>query len=189
MCINKIYCFSDKNVLHFGVIVCSLGARYKSYCSNLVRTLLVNPTDSIKDNYEFLLEVEEELIKHLKAGAKLCDVYQAGLSFVKSKKPHLVDSMTKNFGFAMGIEFRESSLLIAPKTTAVLKKNMVFNLNVGFANLSNKDGTDKESKVYALFIGDTVLVNEVRGKGFCKVFEWEIIIFLGVSGWTCNNIY
>lgn len=44
----KFSVVSDKNILHFGAIVCSLGARYKSYCSNIVRTLLVNPTDAIQ---------------------------------------------------------------------------------------------------------------------------------------------
>lgn len=44
----KFSIVSDKNTLHFGVIVCSLGARYKSYCSNIVRTLLVNPTKTIE---------------------------------------------------------------------------------------------------------------------------------------------
>lgn len=45
----KFSAVSDKNTtLHFGVIVCSLGARYKSYCSNIVRTLLVNPTKTIE---------------------------------------------------------------------------------------------------------------------------------------------
>jgi len=45
----KFSAVSDKNTtLHFGVIICSLGARYKSYCSNIVRTLLVNPTKTIE---------------------------------------------------------------------------------------------------------------------------------------------
>jgi len=61
----------------------------------------------------------------------------------------------------MGIEFRESSLMIAPKTTACVKKGQVYNLCVGLSGLTNKDGADKESKVYALYVGDTVLVNEV----------------------------
>lgn len=46
--INNIFFFSDKNILHFGVIICSLGLRYKSYCSNIIRTILVNPTEEIK---------------------------------------------------------------------------------------------------------------------------------------------
>lgn len=62
----------------------------------------------------------------------------------------------------MGIEFRESSLMIGPKTTATTRKGQVYNLNVGLSNLVNKDAKEKESKVYALFVGDTVCVNEVR---------------------------
>ncbi|XP_026672343.1 FACT complex subunit spt16 isoform X1 [Ceratina calcarata] len=156
----KFSVVSDKNTLHFGVIVCSLGARYKSYCSNIVRTLLVNPTKSIEDSYNFLLQLEEEIFKKLVAGVKISEVYEAGVKYVKDEKPDMLDHLTKNFGFAMGIEFRESSLLIGPKTHAVVKKGMVFNVNVGLANLTNPEATDKEGKVYALFIGDTVMVNE-----------------------------
>ncbi|CAH0383891.1 unnamed protein product [Bemisia tabaci] len=156
----KFSASSDKNNLHFGVIVCSVGARYKSYCSNIVRTLLVNPTSEIKDNYVFLCDLFEKLLTVLQAGTKLCDVYEAGVSFAKETKPDFVDHLTKNFGFAMGIEFRESSLLIAPKTTTPARKNQIYNLNVGLAGLANKEASDKEGKTYAFFIGDTVLVNE-----------------------------
>ncbi|KAL3199650.1 hypothetical protein MRX96_001403 [Rhipicephalus microplus] len=62
--------------------------------------------------------------------------------------------------FATGIEFRESSLVIQPKTTAVARKGMVFNINIGFSGLPLKGSGDEGIKTYALFIGDTVLVNE-----------------------------
>lgn len=61
-------CPSDKNHMHFGAITCAMGIRYKSYCSNLVRTLMVDPTQEMQDNYNFLLQVEEELQKELKHG-------------------------------------------------------------------------------------------------------------------------
>lgn len=156
----KFSALSDKNNLHFGSIICSLGARYKSYCSNIVRTLLVNPTEEIQNNYNFLLNVEEEVMKKLQSGVKLSEVYDAGYEYIKKEKPALLEHVTKNFGFAMGIEFKESSLMIGPKTTAVAKKGMVFNLNIGFSNLQNKEASDKEGKIYALFIGDTVMVND-----------------------------
>ena len=38
---------------------------------------------------------------------------------------------------------------------------MVFNINAGFSGLVNESAEESESKNYALFIGDTVLVNEV----------------------------
>ena len=57
--------------------------------------------------------------------------------------------------FATGLEFREASLGVSPKCVLSVAAGMVFNINLGFAGLS--DG----GKQYALFIGDTVLVNEV----------------------------
>uniref|UniRef100_U5EVZ2 FACT complex subunit n=1 Tax=Corethrella appendiculata TaxID=1370023 RepID=U5EVZ2_9DIPT len=156
----KFSALSDKNHLHFGAIVCSLGVRYKSYCSNIVRTLLVNPTETMQKHYNFLVNLEEEILKKLVTGVKCSDVYEAGLEYAKKEEPKLVDKLTKTFGFATGIEFRENSITISPKCVAVLKKGMIFNVNVGLSGLENKEASDKESKIYALFIGDTVLIND-----------------------------
>lgn len=156
----KFSVMSDKNYLHFGSIVCSLGARYKNYCSNISRTLLVNPSDQIQKNYTFVLDLEEELLKLLVPGKKLSEVYESGIAYVKKERPDLVDNLVKTFGFAMGIEFRESSLMIGPKCNAIVKKNMFFNVYVGLSGLSNKEANDKESKTYALFLGDSILVND-----------------------------
>ncbi|XP_034481273.1 FACT complex subunit spt16 isoform X2 [Drosophila innubila] len=156
----KFSAAADKNHLHFGVIVCSLGARYKSYCSNISRTFLVNPTEAMQENYTFLVNVQEEILKLLIPNAKLCEVYEKTLAYVKKEKPSMVDNLTKSFGFAMGLEFRENSIVIGPKCQALIKKNMVFNLHVGISNLTNPDAADKEGKTYALFIGDTVLVGD-----------------------------
>lgn len=170
----KFSAVSDKNNLHFGSIICCLGTRYKSYCSNLVRTLLVNPSEEVQNNYNFLLNLEEEVLKKLQAGVKLCEVYEAGIQYVKKEKPNLLENLTKNFGFAMGIEFKESSLLIGPKTTAVAKKGMVFNVNIGLSNLQNPDASDKEGKTYALFVGDTVMVNESQSASTLTVSKKKI---------------
>ena len=50
------------------MITCCLGARYKQYCSNLVRTMMVDPSQEQQDNYEFLLKVQEEIISKLRHG-------------------------------------------------------------------------------------------------------------------------
>jgi nucleosome binding factor SPN SPT16 subunit len=34
---------SDDQRLKLGVILCSLGVRYKSYCSNIARTFMIDP--------------------------------------------------------------------------------------------------------------------------------------------------
>uniref|UniRef100_A0A3Q1C5N4 FACT complex subunit n=1 Tax=Amphiprion ocellaris TaxID=80972 RepID=A0A3Q1C5N4_AMPOC len=158
----KFSVVSDKNHMHFGAITCAMGIRYKSYCSNLVRTLMVDPPQEMQDNYNFLLQVEEELLKELKHGVKICDAYSTVLEYVKKEKSDLVAKLTKNLGFAMGIEFREGSLVLNAKNQYKLKKGMVLSISLGFADLVNKDAKKDEQKKYALFIGDTIQINEVR---------------------------
>ena len=105
---------SDKENLHFGAIVCSLGLRYRSYCSNIVRTMLVDPSQEVQDLYTYLVDLEDLIINKLRDGVKLSDVYSAAMANVKKEKPEIVDKINKNFGFAMGIEFREGALVIGP---------------------------------------------------------------------------
>ena len=64
--------------------------------------------------------------------------------------------------FVTGIEFRESSLVIGPKNSALVKKGMVFNINLGLSDLDNNESNDDRYKKYALFLSDTVVVGEVR---------------------------
>jgi len=151
---------SDKNNLHFGAIVCCMGVRYKNYCSNICRTFMVNPPEKMQKDYEFLLGVFDVLVTKLVDGVKLSTVYEELVSHVKSKRPDLVEKFTKGAGFGMGIEFRESSMVIGPKTNLKAVKNQVYNVNIGFSGMKNSEGKDKESKEYALFVGDTVVVND-----------------------------
>jgi len=62
----------------------------------------------------------------------------------------------------MGIEFREGSLLISSKSDVTAQKGMIFNISVGFSDLDNPEAKTSEGKKYALYLGDTVLVNEVN---------------------------
>lgn len=74
--------------------------------------------------------------------------------------------------FVTGIEFREGSLVISPKNNTPIKKGMVFNVAVGFSDLSNKESEDDKFKKYSLFIGDTVVVQEVclRLRGVLHIY-------------------
>ena len=51
---------------------------------------------------------------------------------------------------------------------------MIFNVNVGFSGLLNKEAKEDAGKKYALFIGDTVLVNQV-GRPLCRLPEFRHI--------------
>ena len=53
-------------------------------------------------------------------------VYQAVKNnLAASKFPKLADKLGKSIGFAMGIDFRESSLLVATKSTQSAKKGII----------------------------------------------------------------
>jgi len=156
----KFSVVSDKENLHFGAIVCSLGVRYKSYCSNIVRTMLVDPSQEVQDLYTYLVSLEDLIVAKMQAGVKLSSVYSAAMDNVKKERPELVEKMNKNFGFAMGIEFREGCLVIGPNCDAKLKKGMVFNVNVGVTGITQKGAKDSKGKTVALFVGDTVEVRE-----------------------------
>lgn len=122
MCIIEL--FSDKNQLHFGTIVCSLGLRYRSYCSNICRTVLVDPPKPLQDVYSLLLETEEKIMDTLRPGVELCEVYNTAVEYVKSKRPELVDKMIKSLGFVTGSEFRVSSMVINSKNTTKVEKGL-----------------------------------------------------------------
>lgn len=156
----KFSAVSDKEYVHFGAIICSFGARYKSYCSNIVRTMLVNPSDKIQKTYDFLLSLEEHILSKLKPGTRLGDVYSSTMSMVKKENPDLVDKLTKNFGFSMGIEFRDASISIMANSDVKVAKGMIFNVNIGIGGLTNKDASDSKGKNVSLFVGDTVVVND-----------------------------
>ncbi|XP_066426257.1 FACT complex subunit SPT16 [Molothrus aeneus] len=156
----KFSVVSDKSHMHFGAITCSMGIRYKSYCSNLVRTLMVDPSQDMQDHYSFLLTLQDVLLRELRHGARLCDVYAAVMDVVKKQRPELLGKITKNLGFAMGIEFREGSLVINSKNQQRLRKGMVFSVNVGLSELPNREAKRPEERSYALFLGDTVMVDE-----------------------------
>lgn len=156
----KFSVVSDKNMLHFGVIICSLGVRYKSYCSNIVRTLLVNPPQAMQDNYTFLVATEEFLLGKLKPNTPINEAYEETVAYVRRERPDLIEKLTKTFGFVTGIEFREGSLVIGAKNSIPVKKGMVFIVAIGFSDLKNSQAEDEKSKTYSLFIGDTVVALE-----------------------------
>jgi nucleosome binding factor SPN SPT16 subunit len=50
----------------------------------------VDPSEKIQSTYELLVNTEEHILTEMKDGAKLSDVYNSALAFVKKHKPELV---------------------------------------------------------------------------------------------------
>nr|KYP76018.1 FACT complex subunit SPT16 [Cajanus cajan] len=153
---------SNDELLHYdsaSVILCAVGARYKSYCSNIARTFLIDADPLQSRAYGVLLKAHEAVIGSLKPGNRLSAAYQAAVSVIENDAPDLISYLTKSAGTGLGIEFRESGLNINAKNEQVVKEGMVFNVSLGFQNLQSESIKSK-SKQFSLLLADTVIINK-----------------------------
>eukprot|EP00299_Pterocystis_sp_00344_P019155 c9530_g1_i1.p1 GENE.c9530_g1_i1~~c9530_g1_i1.p1 ORF type:complete len:1032 (+),score=277.64 c9530_g1_i1:108-3098(+) len=153
----KLSAQSDDSPFNPSVIITSIGVRYSSYCSNLSRTFLINSSPTINANYKLLVHAFDEGLKEMVPKKKCCDVYNAVQKYIKEKAPQLADSLLKNFGSGIGLEFKETFAQLTAQSTRVIEAGMVFNFRVGFENLTNTDAKSTV-KTYALLVADTILV-------------------------------
>ncbi|KFA67899.1 hypothetical protein S40285_04075 [Stachybotrys chlorohalonatus IBT 40285] len=148
---------NDDN-LHAGIIIAALGLRYKSYCSTIARTYLVDPNKSQESNYKLLCLIHNTIIKEIRDGMAAKDVYNKALGIVKSKKPELEKHFLKNVGWGIGLENKDPTLVLNAKNQRTLRDGMTLIINTGFQDIENPEPQDKNSKVYALVLTDTIRV-------------------------------
>lgn len=156
----KVSAESNADPMKSGIILASMGIKYKDYCANIGRTFIIGPDKSQEANYTFLLELQQAVLKQMKAGTAIKQVHQAAIDYIKQKKPELEEHFVKTLGFGTGIDFRDSSYLINAKNERTLRENMVFNVSLGFQNLPDPKN---KGKTYALLLTDTVRVGKETG--------------------------
>lgn len=150
---------TKKPLVGDGVILASLGLRYKSYCSNIGRTFLIDPTKEMESNYEFLLKLQEHIVqKLLNTNTTGKQVYEGALEFINKEKPELSKYFPKNCGWLLGIEFRDSNFVLNVKNEKKLANGMIIALTIGF------QGIEEDGKKYSLILSDTYEVTENGGE-------------------------
>lgn len=162
----RVSASSNEDILSPDVIICSIGARYKSYCANISRSFLIDAPPKIEQTYTLLLSLFNACLESMIIGNELKDVYQAALDFLTKKNSALLSHLPKTLGFAVGIEFRDSSLVLNSSNTTKFVDDMIFNLSVGFHNVpllpEDKTGTTsaaiKKLSVFSLLLSDTVRI-------------------------------
>ncbi|KAJ4721703.1 FACT complex subunit SPT16-like [Melia azedarach] len=152
---NDTYLYYDST----SVIICAIGCRYNSYCSNVARTFLIDANAMQSKAYEVLLKAHEAAINALKSGNKVSAVYEAAVSVVEKDAPELAANMTRTAGTGIGLEFRESGLSLNAKNDRKLKAGMVFNVSLGFQKLQTETKNPKTQK-FSVLLADTVIVGE-----------------------------
>ncbi|KIV92656.1 hypothetical protein PV10_03929 [Exophiala mesophila] len=149
---------ADDDNLHSGCIVAGLGFRYKTYASVLARTYLIDPSKSQTANYKLLMSAHAAALKEIKDGALPKDVYNKSLGVLKAKRPDLEKHFGRDIGGAIGIEVKDSKMLINGKNTKPLKDGMTLSITTSLTDLTNDKPQDSKGKLYTLVITDTVRV-------------------------------
>lgn len=152
---------NDDN-LHAGIIIAAMGLRYKSYCSTIARTYLVDPNKSQESNYKLLTLIHNTIIKEIRDGMTAKEVYGKALSIIKSKKPEMEKHFLKNVGWGIGLENKDPTLVLNGKNQRALKDGMTLIINTGFHEIENPQPQDKSSKLYSLVLTDTIRVTSVE---------------------------
>ena len=155
----RISAQSTADKLKPDIIIASLGARYKMYCSNIARTFLVDPPKKVSETYELLLEMQEACLKQMRSGNQLKEVYKAAVSYLQTNgREDLISHLPKIVGFSQGLDFRDATLSLSSKNGVTFKKGMTFCLSVGFQNLelssSDREDTPEKSAVSVTNLSD-----------------------------------
>ena len=160
----KITAQSNNEVLKYDTIVVSLGARYASYCSNVSRTMFVDPTKQQEKYYGALLKAHGACMSAMRPGNTLSSAYAAAVeSFNESGCPELTKHLANRYiGFGMGLEFKESAFNVTEKNEKKFETGMVFNVSISLSGLRNEDEKSRgeQPEEYAMQVSDTVLVKQ-----------------------------
>ncbi|KAI7938012.1 hypothetical protein MJO28_014932 [Puccinia striiformis f. sp. tritici] len=135
------------------IFLVRLGTQYKSYPSDVSRTIMINSCPNQEDNYVYLLELHKFAIKSMNEGIAANELYHAIKAKVATERPELKSSLPQSFGSALGVEFDDSDLSLNAKCTRVLKTSMLFSLSLSFTKI--QDPTHSNIP-YTLRITDTV---------------------------------
>lgn len=170
----KLSAQPDDGNLHAGTIFAGIGLRYKTYCAAVGRTYLVDPDKTQSSNYKLLQAVHELVLKEIKDGAVIKDVYNKAVGLIRSKKPDMEKYFVKTLGAGIGIELKDSNLNLNGKNTRQLKDGMTLYITTGFTDVPNSDTKDKKSQVYTLGITDTIRVARSEAIVFTKEADSDL---------------
>jgi nucleosome binding factor SPN SPT16 subunit len=163
----------DDQNMHAGIIVSALGIRYQSYASLVARTYLVDPSKEQEANYKLLVQIHETILSTIKDGITTREVYSKALNVLKQKRPDLEKHFQKNVGYGIGIETKDGTLMLSPKSGRTLKDGMTLVIQTGLQDIENKGSQAKKVKTYSLVLADTVRVAASKAINFTRDAKYD----------------
>jgi len=158
---------SDADAINDDVVVVEFGARFANYCTNVARTFFVEPLPSLEKCYAALRGIHTACVDVMRDGHSLSAVAAAAYAYLEAKDlGHLTKFLPKhNFGFALGLDFRDDDLVLTRNNPRNFQARMIFNLAIGLHNVPldaserrKARGAIRELKKISMLLADTVLV-------------------------------
>ncbi len=120
--------YEPQNIkLKKGFCVIDFGIKYKGYCSDITRTIYIGkPNEKEKEIYNFLLKIQNNLIKNIKINDKCEKIYNNCVKQLKNYSKYF----THGLGHGVGIEIHELPNL-TPNSKDKIENNMVFTIEPG----------------------------------------------------------
>lgn len=121
---------TNKKVAEGDFITIDFGAKYKGYCSDITRTIVVGKVKNkkMKEIYDTVLQANLEAIKVVKPGIKAKEVDKAARDYIASNG--YGEYFTHSTGHGIGLLIHDE-LGIYLTSETVLEENMVFTIEPG----------------------------------------------------------
>ncbi|MBR3152728.1 MAG: M24 family metallopeptidase [Clostridia bacterium] len=144
------------------IVLLDFGCKYKSYCSDMTRTIFVSYVeDEYKEAYDLVKELNEATICELKDGTNLKLVTKDINDKIKENRFSVMHSP----GHGVGLDVHEEPFY-KTNIDVLLKENMVITVEPG-VYISGRFG---------IRIEDTVWVNKIEAKSLTKSSKEYVII-------------
>ncbi len=155
---------TDRKIRRGDVVILDYGARYRSYCSDITRTLVVGePPENVESVYETVKEAQEKAFQAVKDGVTAEHVDDVARGHIE--RAGYGEYFIHRTGHGIGLDVHEEPY-IAPGNSTILRNGMVFTIEPG-VYLPNRFGVRIE---------DDVLVKDGHGVRLTKAFRDLMVV-------------
>lgn len=130
-----------------GPVTMDLGAKLNNYCSDITRTVLMNPSEKMEEIYEIVLEAQKKAVEAAKPGMKAKKLDKVARDIIKEYG--YGDRFYHTLGHGVGLEVHETPK-ISEDSEKELKPGMIITIEPGIY-IKNEGGVRIE---------DTVLITD-----------------------------
>ena len=119
---------ASKKKIKDGPITFDLGAKLENYCSDITRTIMLNPSEKMIEIYEIVLEAQKEAVNQAEPGMKAKELDKVARNIIKEYG--YGDRFYHTLGHGVGLNVHENPK-ISEDSEAELEPGMIITIEPG----------------------------------------------------------